>query len=158
VSRLPDLGRRGEGYVALQALLVLVILGTVPLGPAWAGMARTVGAVVGGALLAGGAWLVLRGIVDLRENLTPWPRPRDANRLIETGAYRLVRHPIYGGQVIGALGLGLLAASPVTILAALGLALLFSVKSRREEAWLLDRHPEYAAYRARTRRMIPWLY
>jgi protein-S-isoprenylcysteine O-methyltransferase Ste14 len=116
------------------------------------------GAVVGGALLAGGAWLVLRGIVDLRENLTPWPRPRDVNRLIDSGAYRLVRHPIYGGQVIGALGLGLLAASSVTILAALGLALLFSVKSRREEAWLLDRHPEYAAYRARTRRMIPWLY
>lgn len=158
MSRLPDLGRRGEGYVALQALLILAILVTVALGPAWAGMARTVGAAVGVALAAGGAWLVLRGTVDLRENLTPWPRPRDANRLIDTGAYRLVRHPIYGGLVIGSVGLGLLAASPVTILAALGLALLFSAKSRREEAWLVERHPEYAAYRARTRRMIPWLY
>jgi protein-S-isoprenylcysteine O-methyltransferase Ste14 len=158
VSRLPDLGRRGEGYVALQALLVLAVLGTVPLGPVWAGVTRIVGAIVGVVLMAGGAWLVLRGIVDLRENLTLWPRPRDASRLIDTGAYRLVRHPIYGGQVIGALGLGLLAASPVTILAVLGLALLFSVKSRREEAWLLERHPEYAAYRARTRRLIPWLY
>jgi protein-S-isoprenylcysteine O-methyltransferase Ste14 len=144
--------------VALQAVLVLAILGTALLGPAWAGMARTVGVIVGLALMACGAWLVLRGMADLGENLTPWPRPRDANRLVDTGAYRLVRHPIYGGQVIGALGLGLLAASPVTILAALGLALLFSVKSRREEAWLLDRHPEYAAYRARTRRLIPWLY
>ncbi len=158
MSRLPDLGRRGEGYVALQALLVLAILGTVPLGPAWAGVTRIVGAIVGVVLMAGGAWLLARGIVDLRENLTPWPRPRDASRLIDTGAYRLVRHPIYGGQVIGALGLGLLAASPVTILAVLGLALLFSVKSRREEAWLLERHPEYAAYRLRTRRLIPWLH
>jgi protein-S-isoprenylcysteine O-methyltransferase Ste14 len=158
VSRLPDLGRRGEGYVALQLLLVLAILVTVPLGPAWAGVGRTVGTIVGVGLMVGGAWLVLRGIVDLGENLTPWPRPRDANRLVDTGAYRLVRHPIYGGQVIGGLGLGLLAASPATILAALGLALLFSVKSRREEAWLLERHPEYPAYRARTRRLIPWLY
>jgi len=130
----------------------------VPLGPAWAGVARIVGAATGAALMAGGAWLMLRGMVDLRENLTPWPRPGDANRLIEVGAYRLVRHPIYGGLVIGSVGLGLLAASPVTILAAVGLALLFSAKSRREEAWLLERHDAYAVYRARTRRMIPWLY
>jgi protein-S-isoprenylcysteine O-methyltransferase Ste14 len=158
VSRLPDLGRRGEGYVAIQGLLLLAIAGTVPLGPAWTGVARIAGAAVGAVLMAGGAWLVLRGMIDLRENLTPWPRPGEASRLIEAGAYRLVRHPIYGGLVIGSVGLGLLAASPVTILAAFGLALLFSAKSRREEAWLVERHAEYAAYRARTRRMIPWLY
>lgn len=158
MARLPDLGPRGEGYVALQAAITLVILATVPLGPAWAGSARLAAAALGFALAAAGGWLVLRGIVDLRENLTPWPRPREVSRLVDSGAYRLVRHPIYGGQVVGAVGLGLIAASPVTILAALGLGVLFAVKSRREEAWLIERHPDYAAYRARTRRLIPWLY
>ncbi len=158
MARLPDLGPRGEGYVALQAAITLVVLATVPLGPAWAGSARLAAAVLGFALAAGGGWLVLRGIVDLRENLTPWPRPREVSRLVDSGAYRLVRHPIYGGQVVGAVGLGLIVASPVTILAALGLGVLFDVKSRREEAWLIERHPDYASYRARTRRLIPWLY
>jgi len=158
MARLPDLGPRGEGYVALQAAIVLVILATVPLGPAWTGPPRLVGAAVGLVLAAAGGWLLLRGIVDLRENLTPWPRPREVSRLVDSGASRLVRHPIYGGQVVGALGLALIAASPATILAALVLGVLFDVKSRREEAWLIERHPDYAAYRARTRRLIPWLY
>lgn len=158
MTRLPDLGRRGEGYVALQGAITLVILATVPLGPAWAGTARLAAAGIGLALAAGGGWLVLRGIIDLRENLTPWPRPREVSRLVEGGAYRHVRHPIYGGQVIGAVGLGLIAASPATLLAALALGVLFDLKSRREEAWLMERHPDYAAYRTRTRRLIPLLY
>jgi protein-S-isoprenylcysteine O-methyltransferase Ste14 len=32
----------------------------------------------------------------------------------------------------------------------------FALKSRREEAWLEARFPEYASYRARTPRLIPW--
>jgi protein-S-isoprenylcysteine O-methyltransferase Ste14 len=39
------------------------------------------------------------------------------------------------------------------------LAVLFDLKARREEAWLIERFPEYADYRARTpRRFVPWLY
>ena len=34
----------------------------------------------------------------------------------------------------------------------------FTLKSRREEAWLQERFDGYAAYRARTRRLIPWVY
>jgi len=34
----------------------------------------------------------------------------------------------------------------------------FDLKSRREERWLEERYPGYAAYRARTRRLIPGLY
>jgi protein-S-isoprenylcysteine O-methyltransferase Ste14 len=38
------------------------------------------------------------------------------------------------------------------------LALVFALKSRREELLLADRYPEYANYRAVTpRRFIPWL-
>jgi protein-S-isoprenylcysteine O-methyltransferase Ste14 len=32
------------------------------------------------------------------------------------------------------------------------------LKSRREERWLEERFPEYLAYRAATRRMVPGLY
>ncbi len=158
MNRLPDLGPRGEGYVALQGVLLLAIAAAATLGPAWAGAARLATSAVGLGLLAAGGALLVRGIVDLRENLTPFPRPRDDNRLVEAGAYRLVRHPLYGGGVLGALGIGLVAASPASIGLAIVLATLFDLKSRREEAWLVERHPGYAAYRERTRRLIPWLY
>jgi protein-S-isoprenylcysteine O-methyltransferase Ste14 len=34
----------------------------------------------------------------------------------------------------------------------------FDLKSRREEIWLAEQFPDYAAYKARTRRLLPWLY
>ena len=53
---------------------------------------------------------------------------------------------------------GLLMASAVALLLAAVLLGFFDLKSRREELWLEDRHPGYAAYRDRTRRLIPGLY
>ena len=34
----------------------------------------------------------------------------------------------------------------------------FRLKSAREELWLEARYPGYAAYRARTRRLVPFIY
>ena len=85
---------------------------------------------------------------DLREAFTPLPRPRDGAELVETGVYAHVRHPMYGGIDRGRPRVGAPAASPVTIALALVLAGLFYLKSRREEAWLVERFPDYVAYRA----------
>jgi protein-S-isoprenylcysteine O-methyltransferase Ste14 len=38
------------------------------------------------------------------------------------------------------------------------LGCFFDLKSRREEAWLLVAYPGYAAYRARVRRLVPFIY
>ena len=84
--------------------------------------------------------------------------PVPGGRLIEGGAFGLVRHPMYGGAVIAALGWGLLTASPTTLASALVLFIFFDLKSRREEAWLGERFGGYAAYRGRTRRLTPWLF
>ena len=77
---------------------------------------------------------------------------------METGAYRLARHPIYGGIILGSVGWGLLTASPLALGLAAVLFGFFDLKSRREEAWLAERFGGYAAYRTRTKRFIPWLY
>jgi protein-S-isoprenylcysteine O-methyltransferase Ste14 len=50
-----------------------------------------------------------------------------------------------------ALGISLLT-SPVGLVPTALLMVLFVGKSRREEAWLLDRYEGYAAYRERVRR------
>ena len=156
--KLPDLGQRGEGWVVLQIVLLVAIVGAGFLGPAWDGPARVVGAITGVALIVLGLGLVAGGGLALRRQLTAYPRPVPGGRLIEDGVFGLVRHPMYGGGVIVALGWGLAMASPLAIAGALVLAVFFDLKSRREEAWLAEQFAGYAAYQRRTRRLIPWIY
>jgi protein-S-isoprenylcysteine O-methyltransferase Ste14 len=151
------MGPRGEGWVAIQ----FVVLGTIAaaglLGPAWDGMARIATSLIGLGLLAAGLVLAVRGLRDLSDALTPLPYPRDEAELVQTGVYARVRHPIYGGLIVGAFGWGCLTASPVAVVLAVVLLGFFQLKSRREEIWLVQKFPGYPAYRERTRRLIPWI-
>ena len=68
-----------------------------------------------------------------------------------------MRHPVYGGVIL--IGLGWSSAdAPLGFVPTALLAVLFDLKARREEAWLIERFSAYGAYRARTRRLIPWLH
>lgn len=157
MSTLPDLGPRGEGWVAIQVALLIPLVAAGWLGPGWDGPARIATSVVGVAALAGGAALVVRGSRDLGAALTPLPHPTDDAVLVEHGIYRLVRHPIYGGIILGSFGWGLLTASVTALVLAAVVTVFFRLKSTREEAWLAQRFPRYPAYRERTRRFIPWI-
>ena len=158
---LPALGPRGEGWVVGQVVLlgVCVLAGR-------SGLARiqldSLGAwallVTGLALLAAGGALFLAGLRDLGRNLTPVPLPRDDATLVETGIYRWLRHPIYAGMFVAAIGWAALTARPWALVAALVLLAWLDLKARREEAWLVERYPGYEAYRARTSRFLPGIY
>jgi protein-S-isoprenylcysteine O-methyltransferase Ste14 len=156
--RLPELGSRGEGWFVAQIVLFALIAACGAIGPGWGGEPRTATTVLGAALIGCGGLLSLRGVLDLRENLTPFPKPLPGARLVESGAYRLARHPIYGGLILGAAGWGFVTASPATLLGSLLLAAFFDLKSRREEVWLAEKFADYGAYRSRTRRLLPWIY
>ena len=157
MTRLPSLGPRGEGWVLIQGvLLVLVAAAGWSLGPDWSGPLRLAGVIAGIVLILGGITLAVRGVVDLGGAMTPLPRPRGDAELVETGVYAFVRHPIYGGLILAAFGWAIAQASIVAVATAAALATFLRLKSAREEAWLERRFPAYAAYRARTRRLIPW--
>lgn len=158
MNRLPSLGPRGEGWVVIQVvLLIAVVAAGLWLGPDWSGPIRFGAILTGIMALAAGAILVVRGLVDLGGALTPLPRPRDDAELVETGVYGLARHPIYGGLILAAVGWSLMRASLAGIVVSALLLAFFTLKSSREEAWLMERFPGYAAYRTRTRRFIPWV-
>jgi protein-S-isoprenylcysteine O-methyltransferase Ste14 len=162
VTRLPSLGPRGEGWLAAQLGLILFI-GYAPQldgAPAWSGSAATLTTVLGTALVALGVTLAVAAAWQLAEAraLTALPLPRAHSELVQAGAYRHVRHPIYGGIELAAIGWGLAYASPAALLGAAALFAVLAMKATREEAWLAAQHPDYAAYRLRTKRLIPGLY
>ncbi len=161
MSRLPALGPRGEGWVAIQAVLFALVAASGWFLPGtMAPAAATVATVSGAVLIACGLALAVGGLRGLQDAdaLTALPHPRDESRLRETGAYRLARHPVYGGLVLGAIGWAVVRTSPWALAAALALFVFFDLKRRREEVWLRERYPGYAAYAARTRRLLPWIY
>ena len=157
-TRLPSLGARGEGWVIVQFALMGAALASGLFGPAWSSWPRLATSAIGAGLIASALALFIRGFRDLSSNLTPFPRPLEKAHLVETGAYGLVRHPLYVALVIVALGWAVLTASiPGFVMA--GIMLGFAdLKARREEAWLVTKYEAYTAYRGRTRRLIPWLY
>ena len=138
--------------------MLLLVAAAGLTGNAWTGLPHLVSAVVGAALIVAGGSLGARGILDLGTSLTAFPRPRSESELVTHGAYRLARHPIYGGIILGAWGWGLLTAALPALAAAAFTTVFFDLKSRREEIWLAERYPDYPAYRAATHRLIPWLY
>lgn len=158
---LPDLGPRGEGWVLIQLVLFGAIFAAgLATGAAPSGMSGSVAELVGAGLVLAGVLLATAGVWGLRaaDALTALPHPRSDAALVERGAYRLVRHPIYGGLVIGAVGWGILRASLLTVVLAAVLLAFFTLKATREEAWLQARYPGYPAYRRRTRRFLPWIF
>jgi len=82
------------------------------------------------------------------------------HRVIERGPYRLIRHPNYLGQTVGAIGLGLALQSWVALLlAVITAAGYFAYRIRNEEAFLLaELGEDYANYRTRTKRLIPFVF
>jgi len=157
-DRLPSLGRRGEGWVVAQFVLgaAIVVLGIF--GFAWPDVVARWFTFAGVLLGIVGLALFVQGITALGPSLTPFPRPSEAATLRERGVYGRVRHPIYGGVLLLALGWSL-ALSPLALGATALLWVVLELKSRHEESMLLERYPEYAAYRDRVRRrFVPGLH
>jgi protein-S-isoprenylcysteine O-methyltransferase Ste14 len=154
-------GARGEWLVVLQGVLFLVVAfapRTRPGWPDWPAALAYAGTWVGALFLAGGGLLISAGIFRLGRNLTPLPYPKEQGRLVVTGAYRWVRHPIYSGGIFLALGWAGWGHGWLTLVYAAVLFVFFDFKSRREEKWLQEKYADYAAYQTRVRRLIPFIY
>ena len=137
--------------------------------------------IVGGQLVA---WLLLVMLTDLRAvTTTPhllviaglgaslWAisaarlgpsyssstEPGPSNVLVLSGTYRYVRHPIYTGMLIVASVLLLSRPRTPVVVTYVLMALVTNFRASREEALLECRYPEYAEYRKRTKRYIPFI-
>ena len=154
-------GQRGEWYVVVQMILfALIFFSPFVLANSghWPEPWGMISFGLGIILALAGTLLAFAGVVSLGSNLAAVPRPKDDASLVESGAFRIVRHPIYSGLILGAFGWGFLFQSWLTLLLALGLFIFFDIKSRREEQWLREKYAGYPAYQRRVRKLIPFIY
>jgi protein-S-isoprenylcysteine O-methyltransferase Ste14 len=112
-------------------------------------------AVLFGDLVAFGSyvWLVV-AVVVLGRCFGVLPEVRG---LVTNGPYRLVRHPVYAGELGAVVGLVIGAPSSWNLMAATMFFAAQGVRMRLEERVLESEFPEYREYAAVTPRLIPSL-
>ena len=102
-----------------------------------------------------GAVIISLGIIHLNDSLTPFPTPRKDARLISSGIYKFIRHPIYTGIIITLISYGIYTTSIGRILICVILCVVFYFKSELEEKLLVERFTEYEQYKNITGRFFP---
>jgi protein-S-isoprenylcysteine O-methyltransferase Ste14 len=108
---------------------------------------------VAGAAL--GAWALQ---ANRPGNFNIRPAPRVGGVLVENGPYRWIRHPMYTSVMALAAGCAVAASSLASVAATLCLGAVLLAKAQLEERWMAEHHNDYPAYRARTKRFVPFLF
>ena len=82
----------------------------------------------------------------------------EARRLVTTGPYRVVRHPLYIFEAMASLGVLLHFLSFYTVAIFVVFGLIQFQRMKNEEAVLEMAFPEYQEYKLKTARLIPGIY
>lgn len=150
----PEPVARRVGFLpTLTALAGTYAVWLIPLLP----MARVSApvAIASSTITALGGLLIIGAVAGLGRSFSITPQAR---RLVISGPYRFVRHPLYAAEEIAVIGLLMqyawFAAAPF-------LVLHLALQVRRmiyEEALLASVFSDYAAYAGRTARLIPGVW
>lgn len=153
---------RGEYWVVAQGISIVLFILLPVYRPTWLvfptsnwlylswGIATAIANV---ALV-----LLLKGLLDLGQQLTPLPYPKSEGQLVRSGVYSLVRHPLYSGIILLSLSWAIFQLSLSHLMGVIFLFVLLNAKASREEAWLTEKYSDYSDYRNNVKKLIPWLY
>jgi protein-S-isoprenylcysteine O-methyltransferase Ste14 len=116
--------------------------------------------IVGGALLLLSWFFLFRSFTD-NTFLSPLVRIQTEreHRVVSTGVYGAVRHPMYLGAILMFLGAPLLVGAATALAVGVALSLLLAVRIVDEEKLLAVELPGYDEYRRRVRhRLVPFVW
>jgi protein-S-isoprenylcysteine O-methyltransferase len=154
----------GDQGFTKQALVVFIVtnLGAVMCLALFrqAVFATQVTAVAGLALMVAGLLLRWWAVTHLGRFFTVNVAVASDHRVIDTGPYRLIRHPSYTGILLTCLGVGLCFGNFASLLVIVVPIVALALKRVQiEEAALASELGEdYRAYMSHTKRLIPGVY
>ena len=165
LSRKPLLKPGSHGFYrffAWEAILGLIVLnhsvwGADPYSPhqftSWILMLLSIFLVI-----AGVSTLKSHGAANAQRDDGSFYDFEKTTQLVSNGIFGYIRHPMYSAVLLGAAALALTAPPAPAWLAWTALLLVLLVKARLEERSMAEHHPDYTAYRTRTKRLVPGLF
>src|SRR5262245_41898828 len=165
-ERLGGIVQRGQPFVdkLLVLLLLVPLLGWLLFMPLdtfhWHLLPKpgVVLSSLGLVLVCFGYWLMLKAMRD-NEFAAPVIKHERKQRVVETGSYAVVRHPMYAGFIPYIVGSGLWLESYASVLVGLLLIGLIAARIFLEESFLRRELPGYDAYIQKVRyRLIPYVW
>jgi protein-S-isoprenylcysteine O-methyltransferase Ste14 len=82
---------------------------------------------------------------------------REDHKVVDSGPYALVRHPIYAGLFAAVVAMAVVRPTPLALVGAPLFVLGFTLKARVEERFIEQALPDYGDYRRRVGMIVPWL-
>lgn len=153
VVRMRPTGRARGLEPRISALLGTFLFTSVIFFPRCE-LSLTAGIVSTSLLFVGNAFAIVV-LIRLRSSFSVMA---EARRLVTSGIYRYVRHPLYLAEAIGSIGALMQFLSEWTVLL-LAVQMVFQLRRmHNEEIILAETFPEYAAYKEITPRLVPRLY
>ncbi len=96
--------------------------------------------------------------VNLGRNWSPRPAVKEHHEFVTTGPYTYVRHPIYTGIMLAALG-ATLTGNIIGIGMFLVISIMFALRIDKEEKIMLELFPrQYPEYQKHTKRLVPFVW
>jgi protein-S-isoprenylcysteine O-methyltransferase Ste14 len=138
---------RAAAIIATWLPLALPVFHGAPPAPGWQALADVL-------LSCGMVWAVW-SLRYLDRNLSVFAQAR---AVVVRGPYRWVRHPLYAGEIVAALGIAIAAGSYVALALWVALCGLQIYRAVREEQVLLLALPAYRSYRRRTAALLPGVF
>jgi protein-S-isoprenylcysteine O-methyltransferase Ste14 len=113
--------------------------------------------LIGLAFIILGSAVLLYSFLGLGNSLTALPIPRAEGKLVTTGVYSRVRHPIYFALLLMGFGVILDSGYWPQVIVYMMLFALLTVKADFEESLLKEKYPEYRKYAEKTPSFFPRL-
>ena len=90
--------------------------------------------------------LMLMAIKELGSNLSPFPRPKSNGKLITSGIYRFIRHPMYYSLLLISFGFFITKLTFYHLFLTISLSLIIRFKIILEEQYLNKKFRNYYHY------------